>query len=100
MALMAVLHSNDISREQYDALRPRVQWEKNHPEGLMFHTCAFDPQGAMHVTDIWESQEQMQAFFQGRLLPVMQELNIAPPQPQIFPAHNVDAFPGLEKHQP
>lgn len=98
--ILAIIHSPEITKDKYEALRPIVQWEKNHPEGILFHAAAFDEQGRMHVVDVWESPEQMEAFFTSRLLPGLQQLGITPPQPSIYPAFNVDAYPGIEKLTP
>jgi hypothetical protein len=98
--IMTMMHAPGISREQYEALRPVVQWEQNHPDGILLHACGFDEQGGMHVADVWESAEQMEAFFMTRLLPGMQAVGVNPPKPTIMPAHNVDAFPGIEKLTP
>jgi hypothetical protein len=100
MAIMVVFSGPTMTREQYDALRPIVQWESNAPEGLLLHACGFDQQGGLHVTDVWESGEQAQGFFQSRLMPAFQELGINAPPPTICEAHNIDAYPGIEKHTP
>ena len=100
MPIMLILHGPEMTREQYDSLRPVVQWESEHPEGILLHTCGFDEAGGLHVVDIWESAGHMENFFQSRLMPAMQELNIAMPAPQVCEVHNVDAFPGIERHTP
>lgn len=98
--IMTMMHAPHITQAQYEALRPVVQWEQNYPEGLLFHACAFDEQGGLHVADIWESAQQMEAFFHSRLLPGMQQVGIEPPPPNVYPVFNVDAFPGIEKLTP
>lgn len=100
MAILAIVHSAAITREKYDALRPKVRWEIEHPAGAILHSCAFDQQGGMRVVDVWESAEQMDSFFKTRLGPALHELNLQPPQVEIYPLYNLDAFPGIEQHVP
>lgn len=100
MAVMAIVHGADITQDKYNALRPKVRWEIDHPAGAILHSCAFDGAGGMRVVDVWESAEQMESFFKHRLAPALQELNLQLPQVEIFPIHNLDAFPGIEQHVP
>jgi hypothetical protein len=46
-----------MTKAHYDALRPTVLWESNYPEGALLHACAIDEAGAVHVCDLWESEE-------------------------------------------
>jgi len=100
MAIMLVFNAPDMTKEQYDALRPVVQWENNYPDGVLLHSCAFDEQGGLHVVDLWESPEQVHNFFETRLKPGFEQLGIDPGQPAMYQVHNIDAFPGIEKHTP
>jgi hypothetical protein len=100
MAVMLVFNASDMTKEQYDALRPIVQWEKDPPEGVLLHSCAFDESGGLHVVDLWESPEHVQNFFETRLKPGFEQLGVSPGQPQMYTVHNLDAFPGIEKHVP
>jgi hypothetical protein len=100
MAIMVVFKGDGMTRAQYDALRPLVQWESNRPDGLLLHACGFDADGGLHVTDIWESGAQAQSFFQTRLMPAFQQLGVEAPPPAICEAHNIDAYPGIEQMTP
>lgn len=100
MAIMAIMRSSGFTRDQYDALRPKVQWEQHYPDGAIFHSCAIDPNGEVRVVDVWESAQQFEAFFKNRLAPVMQELDLPLPQMDVYTVHNLDAFPGIEQHVP
>jgi hypothetical protein len=100
MAIMAVFRAADFTKDQYEALRPIVQWESNPAAGCLFHACGFDEQGQLHVADIWESGEHLQAFFEQRLLPGFQQVGITdPPAPAILPLHNANVFSGLERYK-
>lgn len=78
---------NGIKPEQYEAVRRIVNWEGNHPKGGMFHVAAFS-ENALHVTDIWESEQDFNQFVQNRLMPGVIEAGIATqPEVQLLPVH-------------
>jgi hypothetical protein len=56
------------------------------PKGRTYHICYGDPAG-VHVTDIWDSMENFQAFGNS-LLPIMGALGVDPGQPEIYELHN------------
>ena len=100
MAIIVVFNGPEMTKAQYDALRPIVKWESDPPAGLQLHACGFDEAGGLHVSDVWETGEQAKAFFESRLMPAFQELGINAPPPTICEAHNIDAYPGIEKNTP
>jgi hypothetical protein len=57
------------------------------PKGRSYHVCYGDPKG-VHVTDIWDSMENFQAFGK-TLLPIMASLGVDPGQPDIQEVHNI-----------
>lgn len=57
------------------------------PKGRSYHVCYGDPNG-VHVTDIWDSMENFQAFGK-TLLPIMDSLGVDPGQPDIQEVHNI-----------
>jgi hypothetical protein len=57
------------------------------PDGMEFH-CAFVVDGNVHVNEVWDSREQLDAFGE-RLMPVLAELGIEPGEPEILNVHNV-----------
>jgi len=98
MAVLAIFTGNGITKEMYEALRNEVQWESRHPGGGIFHACAFDEGGNLHVVDVWESPEAMDAFVSTRLLPAMQKLGVPPPIVEVHPVHNVNVYPGAQSY--
>ena len=99
MPIMAFF-TGSFSREQYDMLRKEVDWEGNNPPGVLLHAASFDDAGGAHVVDIWESPEKMNAFVTTRLMPAFQKLGFAPPNVEVFPAHNINAYPAIDKYKP
>jgi hypothetical protein len=57
------------------------------PDGLEYHVC-FGSEGSLHVSEIWDSKEQLDAFGE-RLMPVLSEVGIDPGQPEIMDIHNI-----------
>lgn len=80
-----------VTPEQYDEAFRVVDVEGNVPPGLMYHVASFTD-GAIHVTDIWESAEQFQDYVQSRLMPGLQQLGFqGEPRVEIRPTHRVFA---------
>lgn len=99
MAILVVFETPNISKKQYEDLRPVVKWETEHPAGIVCHSCAFDDKGAMHVIDVWNSEAELMNFFETRLMPGFKKLNITPPQPKIYPLHNLNVFAPADQHR-
>ncbi len=98
MAIMAIFTGN-ISKTQYEALRKEVNWEKQQPQGGIFHAASFDDSGHIHVADIWASVEEMNSFVEKRLAPAMQKLRISPPDVAVYPVHNINAYESIEEYK-
>lgn len=81
MAVAMRLSWAGITPEQYEEARERVGWERDVPEGAVFHGVLFDDEGAQ-VGDVWESEEHFQKFAEQRLMPVIKEMGIET-EPQI-----------------
>jgi len=85
-----------IAPKQYDELRKRVHWEGNMPKGAVFHVAAFG-NNAIHVTDIWESENEMNDFIQNRLMPEVAKMGITShPTVETFPVHAI-FIPALQR---
>jgi hypothetical protein len=97
MAIMAIFSAKEITKKHYESLRPVVKWEKDHPQGAIFHACSFDDKGGLRVTDVWDSAEAMTEFVESRLLPAMKKLNIPAPTVEVFPLHNMNVYPSADK---
>ncbi len=57
------------------------------PKGRSYHVCYGDPNG-VHVTDIWDSMENFQAFGE-TLLPILQSLDVNSGKPDVQEVHNI-----------
>ena len=88
MAIVMQMHWPEISLDEYDQARARVDWEGNHPEGAIFHVAWMADDG-FHVVDVWESGDHFDRFVEDRLMPVVAgELGVtSQPDVTITPAH-------------
>ena len=78
-----------ITPAQYENLRKSVNWEGNIPNGAVFHVAGFG-NNAIHVTDIWESTQEMNDFIQKRLMPEVMKIGIkSQPTVETFPVHAI-----------
>jgi hypothetical protein len=77
-----------LTAEQYDEtirkLESAGEWP---PTGLDYHVC-FGADGALRVSEIWDSQERLDAFGE-RLMPVLAEVGIEPGEPEVLEIHNI-----------
>ena len=89
MAVLMLMEWPGVTREQYDEVCRITNFEVDVPKGGMFHVAALSDKG-LHVTDLWESAEDFQAFVEQRLMPAVQKAGISgEPKVNILPAHNV-----------
>lgn len=87
MAIMMVMRWNGVTAEQYDEVRELVGWERDPAPGGLFHAAAADEHG-LHVTDLWDSVEQFQAFVTERLMPGVAQIGITTqPDVEVAPLH-------------
>ena len=77
-----------LTVEQYDEAVRRIQENGEWPpDGMEYHVC-FGSDGNLRVSEIWDSQEQLDAFGE-RLMPVLSEVGIEPGQPEVLEVHNI-----------
>ena len=82
---------SSVTAEQYDqsweALeKAKLEWP---PAGLDYHVCFFGPDGNVLVSQIWDTQEQFEAFGE-RLIPVLAGAGIEfSGPPVVFEAHHI-----------
>jgi len=77
-----------LTADKYDATMPAIEASGEFPpDGLEYHV-AFSSGGSFRVSEIWDSQEQFEAFGQ-RLMPILAEggIELAGP-PEIVEIHN------------
>ncbi|MGH3458054.1 hypothetical protein [Aeromicrobium sp.] len=80
----------NLTTEKYQESLRRLEeaglWP--HPDGLEFHVL-FGSEGNLRVSEIWDSQEQMDAYGE-RLMPILTEVGIEfSGDPEIIEVHNI-----------
>jgi hypothetical protein len=80
--------TSNVTTEQYDETIRRLEKSGDWlPEGLEYHV-AFKSDGKFRVSEIWDSQEQFDAFGE-RLMPVLKDVGIEPGKPEMLEIHNI-----------
>jgi hypothetical protein len=87
MSVLIRFTPQSLTAAQYDdTIRRLEQGGDWPPDGLQFH-CCFGTDGSLRVSEVWDSQEQLDAFGE-RLMPLLEEVGIDPGQPEVVPVHN------------
>jgi hypothetical protein len=83
---------SNVTKEQYDSVRDALIESGDWPaDGCRVHVCFGDSQD-IRVSEVWDSQEQLDAFGE-KLRPKMGEAGIQlSGQPEVFEAHIVETF--------
>jgi hypothetical protein len=98
MAVLA-LFTGKLTKAQYDTLRREVDWEHKQPAGGVFHAASFDDAGNVHVADVWESPEALNAFAETALMPAFAKHQITPPSVAVYPAHKIQAYAAIQNYR-
>jgi|SRR5712671_3884681 len=77
-----------MSAAQYDeCIAALKKAGAGNPSGRTYH-AAFGPSDKLMVFDVWSSQAAFDKFGK-TLMPILQQLNLDPGQPNIMPIHKV-----------
>jgi hypothetical protein len=88
MSVLIRFAPQSLTAAQYDeTIRTLEEAGDFPPDGLDYHVC-FGSDGSLRVSEIWDSQEQLDAFGE-RLRPVLSDAGIDPGEPEIMAIHNV-----------
>ncbi len=90
MAIGFIFNNPGQTQEQYDAAVEQLNLAESLPEGWIFHAAGPTEDG-WRVVEVWESQEAAEAYFQGNLGQVLQNVGVSLSQPDTFTVYNVIA---------
>jgi hypothetical protein len=77
-----------MTAEQYDRVLTDLRAAGQiAPTARSYHVAAPKPGGWM-VTDVWDSQEDLDQFA-GVLMPILIRNGVTPPPPSVYAVHNV-----------
>lgn len=86
--LVRFVPTSPTTTEQYDETIRRLQDAGDFPpDGMEYHVC-FLSDGNVRVSEIWDSQEKLDAFG-ARLMPLLAEVGIDPGTPEMLEIHNI-----------
>ena len=69
------IEGDDRTTTNYERVQEALGVRDNPPAGGLVHTAGFDEAaGVFRIFDVWESEEAYNAFFNDRLLPVVQPM--------------------------
>jgi heme-degrading monooxygenase HmoA len=91
MAVCLVMQFAGVDAGKYEEVMEELRLRGDKPDwpsGIISHVAGFTSDG-MYVVDVWESQEDFDAFVESRLMPAFDAVG-GVPQPQIttFEVHN------------
>jgi hypothetical protein len=90
MALGIYLVHEDFTPEKYSSAVKQLEAAgAGAPKGRTYHV-ALESNGEIQVFDIWESQEEFDAFG-STLIPILTELGVSLKEPMVATVHNVIA---------
>ena len=88
MPIAIYFNPESMSAAQYDAIIQRLEAAgQGKPKGRSHHST-FGPDDHLMVYDVWDSQEDFDAFGQ-TLMPILAELGVDVGQPDAMPVHNI-----------
>jgi len=90
MAFVRLFDNPEGTQEQYDAATQAINIdESNLPEGSVLHVAGPSPTGGWRVVEVWESEDAARKFDEEQLMPVLQQVGVERPEPQVWQAHNL-----------
>jgi heme-degrading monooxygenase HmoA len=75
MAVRVVSHATNMTKEQYEGAIAQMGAMVKAAPGFISHASWVDENGT-HVEELWESPEAFDAWFEGSVRPVMQQMQI------------------------
>jgi hypothetical protein len=88
MSILVRFAPASLTAAQYDEAIRRLEEAGTVPaDGVEYHVC-FGSEPNLRVSEIWESEEQWQAFGE-KLMPILAEVGIEPGQPEVLPIYNI-----------
>jgi hypothetical protein len=92
MSIVARFPLTSVTKAQYDEVKAALEASGDWPaDGCLVHV-AFGDEQDVHVSEIWESREKMQAFGE-KLQPKLAAAGIQPSgEPELFEALNLETF--------
>ena len=89
MSIVVRFGPDATTTEQYNQVLSRLEESGDWPpDGLDFHVAFGSPGEDFRVSEVWDSQEQFEAFGQ-LLMPLLEEAGMEIDEPHVFEVHNI-----------
>jgi hypothetical protein len=92
------IEGDERTTSNYDRVQEALGTRDNPPAGGLVHTAGFDEEaGVFRIFDVWESEDAWNAFFNDRVMPVVQPLMAhggRPPETRTYHLHDFMTAPG------
>jgi hypothetical protein len=90
MTFVRLFDNPGVTQEQYDAASQQIGvTPDNLPEGGLLHVAGPGPHGGWRVVEIWESEQAAQKFDEEQVEPVLSQVGIQRPAPDVWQVHNL-----------
>ncbi len=76
MAIVMRMTWKGITQQTYDEIRRLADWVGNPAAGGDVHVASFDADGVLHCTDVWDSEDALNAFLHERVFPVVASMGV------------------------
>jgi hypothetical protein len=87
MSVMIRFSPPALQAAEYDTVVQRLWSSGVFPAEGLEHEICFGTDGNLSVSQVWDTQEQLDAFAQ-QIMPILAEFGIDPGQPEVFAVHN------------
>lgn len=89
MTFVRMYDNPDVTQEMYDAASEQVGVSAdNMPEGAVLHAAGDGPRG-WRVIEVWESEEAAKKFDEEKVEPVLRQVGIVRPAPEVWQVHRL-----------
>jgi hypothetical protein len=89
MSILVRYNPDGLTKETYDKVSAKMQESDWPPDGLVLHV-AFGDDGDLRVSEVWESQEQLEKFSE-KLRPALEEAGVQMSgDPEFYDVHYVE----------
>jgi len=92
VAVIQDFAATDRDTTNYDAIHAEIMRSVDSPTGLIVHTAGFAESG-FRIVEVWESQEQYDAFMRDVVMPAVMKVTAgnpgSPPRVSSYELHNV-----------
>jgi hypothetical protein len=90
MAVLMILEWDGVTTDDYDRVNDAmgIHGDDDAPDGLIQHAAGVTDDGDVILVDLWESEAKLGAFFESRLGPAIEQLELPQSDPRVIPAHN------------